>query len=124
VPILLVTNLPRVPLVAAIATSTLLMICMSGRMVPAMALMTGAVEARYRGGFMSVNSAVQQFSMGITSWVGGLILGQNEKGEITHFPINGILAITFAYVCIYLGKFLKAPAGGREAVNEPVMFEG
>ncbi len=124
VPILLVTNLPRVPLVAAIATSTLLMICMSGRMVPAMALMTGAVEARYRGGFMSVNSAVQQFSMGITSWVGGLILGQNEKGEITHFPINGILAITFAYVCIYLGKFLKAPAGANEAVNEPVMFEG
>ena len=67
IPIALVTNLPRVPLVAAVATSTLLMICMSSRMVPAMAMMTGAVEARYRGGFMSINSAVQQFSMGATS---------------------------------------------------------
>ena len=48
------TDLPRVPLPVAIATSTLLMICMSSRFVPAMAMMTASVEARYRGGFMSI----------------------------------------------------------------------
>ncbi len=48
---------------AAICVSTLLMICMSARMVPSMSIMTGAVVARYRGGFMSINTSVQQFSM-------------------------------------------------------------
>src|SRR5882724_2765135 len=63
-PILLVTNLPVVPLVVALAVSTLLMICMSGRFVPAMALMTASIEARHRGGFMSINSSVQQLAAG------------------------------------------------------------
>jgi predicted MFS family arabinose efflux permease len=123
VPILLLTNLPRVPLVLAIGTSTLLMICMSSRMVPAMAMMTGAVEARDRGGFMSINSAVQQFAMGLTSLLSGLIIGQGPGGKMTHFPINGLLSIACAYYCIYLAKFLKMPAG-KPAPSEPVMMEG
>ncbi|MDB6108638.1 MAG: hypothetical protein JWR69_388, partial [Pedosphaera sp.] len=122
VPILVLTNLPRVPLVVAIATSTLLMICMSGRMVPAMAMMTGAVEARDRGGFMSINSSVQQFAMGLTSLLSGMILGQGPGGRMTHFPINGVLSLACAYYCIYLAKFLKAPAG-KPVPAEPVILE-
>src|SRR6267378_4459033 len=77
IPILLVTNLPAVPLVVAVAVSTLLMICMSGRFVPAMALMTASIEARHRGGFMSLNSSVQQLAAGIAAWISGIILGQS-----------------------------------------------
>lgn len=122
VPILLITNLPRVHVVVAIAVSTLLMICMSGRMVPAMALMTGAVEARYRGGFMSVNTAVQQIAMSLTATLSAYIIGENEKGELTHYGINGLLSVACTYTCIYLARFLKAPAH-REKVEEPVMVE-
>ena len=122
VPILALTNLPKVPLVVAIATSTLLMICMSGRMVPAMAMMTATVEPRYRGGFMSINSAVQQLSMGLASFGTGLILGQNERGEMTRFPICGIISLACVYSCIYLAKFLKAPAKGEIAI-EPLLME-
>jgi predicted MFS family arabinose efflux permease len=107
VPILTVTNLPRVPVVFAIATSTLLMICMSGRMVPAMALMTASIEGRYRGGFMSINSSVQQFSCGIASFAGGHIMGQSATGEITHFPVIGLISVTCALSSIYLSRFLK-----------------
>jgi MFS family permease len=98
------------------------MICMSSRMVPAMALMTGAVEARYRGGFMSINSAVQQFSMGLTSLLCGMIIGEGPHGEMTHFPINGFISIFCAYSCIYLATFLKLPAK-QEVSAEPVMME-
>jgi predicted MFS family arabinose efflux permease len=122
VPILLVTNLPRVPLPVAVAVTTLLFICMSGRMVPAMAMMTAVVEARYRGGFMSINSAVQQLSMGIASLGSGFILGQTSNKEITHFPVNGALAVACAYSCIYLAKFLK-PAPQDNAVTEPALVE-
>ena len=109
VPILALTNLPQVPIYLAVGTSTLLMVCMSGRTVPAMALMTGSIESRYRGGFMSINSSVQQLASGVAAYVSGLILGQSARGEITRYSIVGLLSVTCVYSCIYLARFLKTP---------------
>jgi DHA1 family inner membrane transport protein len=91
--------------------------------VPAMAMMTGAVDARDRGGFMSINSSVQQFSMGLTSLLGGIILGQGANGEMTRFPLNGLLSLACALGCIHLAKFLKSPPK-KEMAAEPVLIEG
>jgi predicted MFS family arabinose efflux permease len=121
VPILLLTNLARVPLAAAVATSTLFMICMSGRMVPAMALLTATVEARYRGGFMSINSSVQQFASGLAAAVSGRIMGQTATGQITHFPTIGFIAVALSYTCIYLARFLKREP--QRAITPPVFVE-
>jgi predicted MFS family arabinose efflux permease len=107
VPVLLITNLPPVPLVPALATTTLLMICMSGRFVPAMAMMTATVESRYRGGFMSVNSAVQQFSCGLAAWISGGIIGQGRNQEITHYPIAGVVSVACVLTCIWLARYLR-----------------
>ncbi len=112
VPILLLSHLPPVPLAVSLAVSTLLMICMSGRMVPAMALMTASIEARHRGGFMSVNSSVQQLAAGVAAWVSGNILGQAANGRITHFSTVGYISVGCALLCIYLSRFLGS---GREA---------
>lgn len=110
IPILLMTNLPAVPLAVAIAVSTLLMVCMSGRMVPAMAMMTASVEARYRGGFMSLNSSVQQFASGVAAFASGQILGQLPGGRITHFPVVGGISVCLALACLALARFLKPPS--------------
>ena len=123
VPIVALTNLPRVPLVVAVAVSTLLMICMSGRFVPAMAMMTATVEARYRGGFMSVNSSVQQFSCGLASWISGIILRQGPNQEIIHYSTAGLLSLTCVFVCIWLARFLRPAAeepSAAPALTEPV----
>ncbi len=109
-PILLLTNLARVPLAIAVGISTLFMICMSGRMVPAMALLTSTVEDRYRGGFMSINSSVQQFAAGLAAAVSGRIMGQTASGQVTHFPVIGIMAVALSYSCIYLARFLRPEA--------------
>lgn len=109
IPLLAITNLARVHLLIAIGTSTLLMICMSGRMVPAMAMMTASIEARYRGGFMSINSSVQQFAAGLAAFVSGHIMGQTASGELTHFPAIGALSVVCALTCIYLARYLKLP---------------
>jgi len=108
IPVIVLTNLPHVPLGVALATSTLLMICMSGRFVPAMAMMTSAVEARYRGGFMSVNSSVQQFSCGLAAWISGAIIGQGPNQEITHYPLAGLVSVVCVLTCIWLARFLVA----------------
>jgi predicted MFS family arabinose efflux permease len=109
IPILLLTNLPRVPLVVALFISTLLMVCMSGRMVPAMALMTASIEPQYRGGFMSINSSVQQFSCGVAAYLSGLVLIQTPSGELARFPLLGLASIVCALLCIYFARFLKMP---------------
>jgi predicted MFS family arabinose efflux permease len=121
VPILALTNLPRVPLVLALCVSTLLMICMSGRFVPAMAMMTSTVESRYRGGFMSVNSSVQQFSCGLAAWISGGIIGQGPNQEITHYPIAGLVSLGCVLACIWLARFLRPAPGELSAA--PVFVE-
>jgi len=121
-PILLVTNLPQAPLWAVIGVFVLLMVCMSARFVPAMAMMTSAVEARDRGGFMSINSSVQQLSMALTSLMAGLLIGETEDGKLTHFPINGLISIACAYTCIYLARFLRVPSK-KEPASAPVFAE-
>ena len=118
VPILLLTNLPRVPLLAALGTSTLLMICMSGRFVPAMAMMTATVESRYRGGFMSVNSSVAQFSCGLAAWISGNIIGQGPNQEITRYPVAGLVSLSCVLACIWLARFLR-PAPGELSPTAP-----
>ncbi len=107
IPITALTHLPRVPLLVALATSTLLMICMSGRFVPAMAMMTAVVESRYRGGFMSLNSSVQQFSCGLAAWLTGNIIGQGPNGQITGYPVAGMVSVTLVLTCIWLARFLR-----------------
>jgi predicted MFS family arabinose efflux permease len=111
-PILLLTNLAHAPLFVAIGTSTLFMICMSGRMVPAMALLTATVEDRYRGGFMSINSSVQQFASGLAAAFSGQVMGQTASGQITHFPIIGVLAVALSYTSIYLARYLRPEQKG------------
>jgi predicted MFS family arabinose efflux permease len=123
IPILLVTNLPRAPLAVAIGASTLLMVCMSGRFVPAMALMTASIEARYRGGFMSLNSSVSQFAAGMASFVSGHVMGQSPTGEMTRFSIIGGLSLVCAWSAIYLARFLKVPAD-KEVIGEPAVMAG
>lgn len=117
-PILLVTNLPSVALATALMVSTLFMVTTSGRMVPAMALITASATPRNRGGFLSVNASVQQTAMGLASALGGLLLGQGVNGEITGFPLVGGLACAATLASICLAGRLRPADGGEDAVWE------
>ena len=128
VPILTLTNLPRWPVAAAVGLTTLFMICMSGRAVPAMAMITATVRPRYRGGFMSANSSVQQFAAGIATFLSGMILGQTPRGELAHFPTVGLISAPCCVAGIFLARYLKpveAPTGlGPAQEKMPVATVG
>jgi predicted MFS family arabinose efflux permease len=110
IPILVITNLPRSPVVIGVAVTTIFMICMSGRAVPAMAMMTAAVQTKYRGGFMSANSSVQQFASGFGTFVSGLIIG-NGAGPLPHFTTVGLLAAPCCVAGIYFARRMKSAEG-------------
>lgn len=116
--ILLVTNLPLVGLVTALLAFTLFMVTSSGRMVPAMALITASATPRNRGGFLSVNASVQQSAAGLASALGGLMLGQGSNSEITGFPVVGGLACAATLASILLAGRLRPADGGEDAVWE------
>jgi predicted MFS family arabinose efflux permease len=116
VPILLVTNLPPVALVTALAVSTLFMVTTSGRMVPAMALITASAAPANRGSFLSINASVQQAAAGLASLAGGLLLGQAEGGAMTGFPVVGGLACAATLLSVWLAGRLRPAVGGQDAL--------
>ena len=127
--VLFVTRLGPSSTLYASFMMALFMVTMSGRFAPAMTMITNAVNARYRGGFMSVNSALQQAASGISSVAAGWFITREANGHLAGFPILGYVAILFFSLTVFLAVQLRAiaphvsaPAGktGTPAEREPL----
>jgi DHA1 family inner membrane transport protein len=107
---LIIANLPAVPLIAAMLATALFMVTMSGRFSPSIAMLSNAVEARYRGGFMSVNSAVQQASGGLANLVAGLIVVTGPDGRLLRYPWVGLLSVACMILTVFMAARVRALA--------------
>jgi predicted MFS family arabinose efflux permease len=117
VPLLLIANLPHgLALALVLATTTLLMTVSSGRMVPAMALITASAEPRFRGSFMSMNSAVQQTAMALAAVVGGHMIGETTMGVLTGYPLVGGVAAGVCLLTVFMVGLLRSAPLGEAAV--------
>jgi predicted MFS family arabinose efflux permease len=123
VPALALTNLPAVSLPAVLVVTTLFMVITSGRMVPAMSLITSCVVPRYRGSFLSLNTSVQQFAAGCAALVSGALLGQPDKAApLTGFSTVGLIAAAAMLTSVVLAGTLRPADEGPEAavaVDDP-----
>jgi predicted MFS family arabinose efflux permease len=88
----------------------LFMVTMSGRFAPAMAMVTNAVDARYRGGFMSVNSALQQAASGLANIIAGFFVTADTGGHLSGMPRLGWVAAGFFLLTVLLAAQLRAAA--------------
>jgi len=107
IPLLLATNLPPAPLWAAIGVMVLFMIFVSGRFVPAMAIVTGASQPALRGAFMSFNSAIQQLGSSAASLSSGFIIGHTASGRLTGYWISGLIAVGCTVTAIWLARKIR-----------------
>jgi predicted MFS family arabinose efflux permease len=114
-PILITTHLPRLPLAAVLPFSTLFFIFVTGRFGPAMALVSGSVEPRLRGSFMSFNASIQQLGSGGAAMAGGLIIGRAADGTLTHYGAVGWLAAGCTLLCIWLAHRIRVVGEGANA---------
>ncbi len=101
-PILIVTNLPQVPLWIALVVITLFMMFISGRFVPGMALLTGSVSPQERGVFMSVNTSFQQFASGVATALSGWLVTSDSTGVLVGYNRVGWVAVFFTLLAILL----------------------
>jgi predicted MFS family arabinose efflux permease len=123
---LVVTNLPPIPLWVAVVVATVYMVTSSARMVPAQALIVGSTVPAMRGGFMSLNSAVQSAAMGLASLVGGALIHQSADGRLPGYPVVGLVASATALVSLFLAGWMKLTDAGPTRVpvtTEPAIAE-
>ncbi|HET7537722.1 MAG TPA: MFS transporter [Candidatus Didemnitutus sp.] len=107
---LFITRLGPSPLWLAALMMALFMVTMSGRFAPAMAMVANAVEGRYRGGFMSVNSALQQLAAGLANIIAGPFVLRDDAGHLNGFPALGYVAAGFFALTVLLAFELRAAA--------------
>jgi MFS transporter, DHA1 family, inner membrane transport protein len=107
-PILLITNMTQQPVWVLILVSCSFFIVMSGRMVPAMAMVSSTATPEYRGSFMSFSSAVQNLSAALASYAGGLIVTV-EAGHFVHYERAGYVAIAFSLLAFFASR--RIPRG-------------
>ncbi len=111
VTVLFVTHMgPSSVVVASIAMAAF-MVTMSGRFSPAMTMVTNAVGARYRGGFMSVNAALQQAaSAGANILAGEMFITRTPAGHLAGMPMLGYASIAFFILTVLCAAELRAAA--------------
>lgn len=107
IPILIITNMPVLPVVLILSTTGFFFICVGGRMVPAMTMISAATIPEYRGSFMSVVSSVQQLSSALGATIAGLIVTRSETGQLLNYPIVGAVGLVFSILALMTSRKLK-----------------
>lgn len=116
---LLVTHLGPAPLWWVLPVTTLFFVGMAGRFGPASTLVANAVEPRFRGGFMSLNSAVQQGASALANLVGGALISRDAAGHLLGYGRVGWLASGAFLLTLLLAHRLRA-AAPHAAINPRV----
>jgi predicted MFS family arabinose efflux permease len=104
--VLIYTQLGPTPLSIVILLNVILFIGITSRIVPAQAMMTSVPKPEDRGAFMSINSAVQQLSGGIASFIAGTIVYKQANGEIGNYPILGIVVTCSMIIAFFMMRRL------------------
>ena len=107
IPLLACTNLPAAPLWVAILVMVTFMVFVSGRFVPAMAIVTGAAQPNLRGAFLSFNSAIQQLGSSAAALASGFFIGHSASGMLSGYWISGLIAVGCTVIAIWLSRKVR-----------------
>jgi MFS family permease len=70
-------------------------------------MISAVVPPRQRGGFMSINSSVQQIATGFASLIGGFIVTAAPDKHLENYEFVGYFGIAVSFLCILLAKNLR-----------------
>jgi predicted MFS family arabinose efflux permease len=107
-PILITTHLTPVPLWVVLINSTAFFVLVSGRMIPAMAIVTQMVDNKIRGTFMSLIGSVQMLASGVASVIAGVIVTIGPDGKMEHYNLVGFGAAICGLLTFYLVRYIHS----------------
>lgn len=100
--IYLFTQLETASLGYVILINTILAVFVSSRIITSSALLTAIPAKEERGAFMNINSSIQQLSGGVATYLGGMMLIQNDMGGFENFETLGWATIAAMALSIVL----------------------
>ncbi len=100
-PLLALTHAGVLPLWIWLICSTSFFVLVSGRMIPAMAIIASAAQPKLRGTFMSLNGTVQSLAMGLATTLAGFLITLDDSGRIVGYPLVGYVAVAANLVAIW-----------------------
>ncbi|MBU3606458.1 MFS transporter [Polynucleobacter sp. MWH-Creno-3A4] len=109
-PLIVTTNLVPVPLWMVLINSTAFFILISGRMIPAMAMVSQVVTPQIRGTFMSLVGSTQMLASGIASVVAGMIVTIRPDGMMEHYNLVGYGAAVCGLLTFWLVGYIHTDA--------------
>lgn len=101
VPLLVLTHVGVLPLWGWLICSTSFFVLLSGRMIPAMAIIASAAQPKLRGTFMSLNGTVQSLSMGLATTLAGFLVNMDDSGRMVGYPLVGYVAVVANLAAIW-----------------------
>jgi predicted MFS family arabinose efflux permease len=113
VPLLLLTHVGTLPLWLWVICSASFFVLISGRMIPAMAIIASAAQPKLRGTFMSLNGTVQSLAMGAASSLTGFLITLDESGRVVGYPLAGYIAVVANFIALWYVS--KITMHGRHA---------
>ena len=108
IPLIVTTNLSKTALWIVIINSTLFFILISGRMIPAMAMVSQVVDSKIRGTFMSLIGSVQMLASGIASVVAGMVVTIGADGMMQHYNLVGYGAAVCGLLTFWLVGYIHS----------------
>jgi MFS transporter, DHA1 family, inner membrane transport protein len=102
VPVWFITNLWAMPLGWVLAIAAMFFVFVNGRMIPVQAMVTNVVPPAQRGGFLAINSSVQQLATGAAATIAGAIVVESPAGRLEHYDWVGYLSMVLIGVSIWL----------------------
>jgi predicted MFS family arabinose efflux permease len=113
VPLLLLTHVGTLPLWLWVICSASFFVLISGRMIPAMAIIASAAQPKLRGTFMSLNGTVQSLAMGAASSLTGFLITLDDSGRVVGYPLAGYIAVVANFIALWYVS--KITMHGRHA---------
>lgn len=92
-PMFAVSQVGIVPLWLWLICTTAFFVLVSGRLIPATAIIISAAQPQLRGTFMSLNATMQSFAKGLATTLSGFIITQNGAGQIVGYTTVGYIAM-------------------------------
>jgi len=116
VPLIAVTLVGGWPLGVVLATTTLLFMLQSGRMIPGMSIVTSAAQPRLRGTFMTLNASVQSAAMGLAAFTGGVLISRDAQGLVAGYWAAALVGVATTLAAVWLAPRLTLHGAPPEAI--------
>lgn len=107
VPVWFITNLWPMPLWVVLTISGAFFVVVNGRMIPTQALVSSVVHPQKRGGFMSINTSMQQLATGLSAMIGGAIVIKSPEGRLEHYNWVGYFSMALILISVWLAGRVK-----------------